>query len=82
MEFLTKAQMDYASRPVCPKMDIDSREAYGDAIRRNFAVRKVSSSRRKNKTIIRCREPLDLEELKRVIGSTGYQLQKVEVREL
>ena len=45
-----------------------------DAIRREFAVEKVSSSRGKGETEIISREPLDGERLKKVIADTGYTL--------
>lgn len=45
-----------------------------DVIRKTFQVKKVSSSHTKNKTEILSDQPLDEEELKEVIKSTGYTL--------
>lgn len=44
-----------------------------DAIRSHFQVRKVSSSHSKGQTVIRSQEPLDREQLVRVIDATGYK---------
>lgn len=43
-----------------------------DAVRQNFAVKKVSSSHSKGKTEIIAEVPLDEEKLKAVIGKSGY----------
>ena len=45
-----------------------------DAIRKNFDVKKVSSSHSKGKTEIVSENTLVLEELKSVINQTGYKL--------
>lgn len=45
-----------------------------DAIRSHFQVRKVSSSHSKGQTVIRSQEPLDREQLVRVIDATGYKV--------
>lgn len=44
-----------------------------DAIRAAFSVKKVSSSRGKNQTVILCEEDLDEETLKTVIRESGYE---------
>ncbi len=43
-----------------------------DAVRQNFAVKKVTSSHSKKKTEILADSPLDEEKLKDVIGKSGY----------
>lgn len=43
-----------------------------DAIRRNFKVKKVTSSHLKNKTVIISYEPIVQERIKEVIDATGY----------
>ena len=48
-----------------------------DAIRSHFQVRKVSSSHSKGRTVIQSQEPLDREQLVRVINDTGYQAGEV-----
>lgn len=45
-----------------------------DAIRSHFQVRKVSSSHTKGQTVIQSQEPLDREQLVRVIDATGYKV--------
>ena len=45
-----------------------------EAIRKAFKVKKVKSSHRKNETLIVSEEPLDDDEIRRVIGETGYTL--------
>lgn len=44
-----------------------------DAIRSHFRVKKVSSSHTKGQTVIQSQEPLDREQLVRVIDATGYK---------
>lgn len=44
-----------------------------DAIRSHFPVKKVSSSHSKGRTVIQSQEPLDREQLVRVIDATGYK---------
>lgn len=45
-----------------------------DAIRNNFKVKKVTSDRRKNETLILSNEKLDIQKIKDVIRETGYEL--------
>lgn len=45
-----------------------------DAVRRDFKVKKVTSSHRKNTTEIIAEEALDEEALKSVIDATGYHV--------
>ena len=45
-----------------------------DAVRRDFKVKKVTSSHRKNTTEIIAEEALDEEALKSVIDATGYRV--------
>lgn len=45
-----------------------------DAIRNNFAVKKVTSSHAKNCTEILSEQPLDEQKLREVIDKTGYTL--------
>ena len=49
-----------------------------DAIRKNFAVKKVKSSKRKNQTVIVADEILDEEKIRQVIKETGYELVGIE----
>lgn len=49
-----------------------------DAIRRAFAVKKVSSAHSKGKTEILAEEPIEEEKLRQTINETGYTL--VEMR--
>lgn len=49
-----------------------------DAIRKNFTVKKVKSSKRKNQTVIVADEILDEEKIKQVIKETGYELVGIE----
>lgn len=48
-----------------------------DAVRKAFAVKKVSSSYTKKKTEILAESPLDSEKLKAVIESTGYKVRSI-----
>lgn len=48
-----------------------------DFIRRNFPIKKVKSSARKNLTTITSEVPLDENELITKIGSTGYIVKNV-----
>lgn len=50
-----------------------------DAIRNNFTVKKVKSSRRKNQTTVISDEKLDVEKIKNVIESLGYKV--IEIKE-
>lgn len=49
-----------------------------DTVRRQFHVKKVSSSHVKGKTEIIAETPLDEEKLKKAIGETGYEVLSVE----
>lgn len=49
-----------------------------DCIRRNFAVKKVSSSHTKGETVIFSETEPDMAKLKAVIAETGYELINVE----
>lgn len=49
-----------------------------DCIRRNFAVKKVSSSHTKGETVILSETEPDMAKLKAVIAETGYELINVE----
>ena len=49
-----------------------------DAIRKNFTVKKVKSSKRKNQTVIVADEILDEEKIRQVIKETGYELVGIE----
>lgn len=53
-----------------------------DAVRSHFQVKKVSSSYTKGQTVIQSQEPLDREQLVRVINDTGYQAGEVVSRPL
>lgn len=48
-----------------------------DAVRRGFAVKKVTSSHTKGKTEILAEQPLDEEQLKAAIEATGYTVKAV-----
>ena len=45
-----------------------------NVIRQNFTVKKVKSSHLKNQTVIYSENELDVNKLKSVIASTGYDL--------
>ncbi len=49
-----------------------------DAIRKNFDIKKVSSSHTKGETIITTEKDIDDAKLKSVIDETGYELKSVE----
>lgn len=49
-----------------------------DAIRKEFNVKKVSSSHSKNKTEIISEDPLDETKLRSAIDATGYKVVSVE----
>ena len=53
-----------------------------DAVRSHFQEKKVSSSHTKGQTVIQSQEPLDREQLVRVINDTGYQAGEVVSRPL
>lgn len=48
-----------------------------DPIRRNFKVKKITSSHSKGETEIIAERPLDEETLKKAIGNTGYTVLSV-----
>lgn len=52
-----------------------------DAIRRSFAVKKVSSSRSKGKTEIIANDPLDEDSLRKIIEETGYSVLSVKTED-
>ncbi|MBO5093960.1 MAG: heavy-metal-associated domain-containing protein [Lachnospiraceae bacterium] len=52
-----------------------------DTVRKNFAVRKVSSSHKRGVTEILSEQPLDEEKLRQAIGGTGYTVRSVETQE-
>lgn len=49
-----------------------------DAIRKNFKVKKVTSSRKDRQTVIISEDELDADQIKNVIGQTGYDLVSIE----
>ncbi len=48
-----------------------------DAVRREFQVKKVTSSHSKGETVIISENELDENKLREVIGGTGYELKNV-----
>ncbi len=48
-----------------------------DAVRRAFRVKKVSSSHSKGQTVIVTEEDIDDNDLRRVIGDSGYEVETV-----
>ena len=52
-----------------------------DAIRREFKVKKVTSSHTKKQTVILTEKPLDEERLRKVIDDTGYKVTSIETAE-
>ena len=52
-----------------------------DAIRREFKVKKVTSSHTKKQTVILTEKPLDEEKLRKVIDDTGYKVTSIETAE-
>lgn len=53
-----------------------------DAIRNNFDVKKVTSNRRKDETVILSKEKLDENKLLEVIKATGYDYKGMQVNEV
>ena len=51
------------------------------AVRNTFRVRKVSSSRSKGETVIESDEPIDYEELRRVVAGAGYTVLSADAEE-
>ena len=43
-----------------------------EAIRKNFSVKKVKSSKRKKQTVITCEDDIDDDAIRSVINETGY----------
>ncbi len=52
-----------------------------DAIRREFKVKKVTSSHTKKQTVILTEKPLDEDKLRKVIDDTGYKVMSIETSE-
>ena len=52
-----------------------------DAIRKNFEVKKVTSSHSKNETVILSEEELNEDAIKAVVGETGYDLKGINKEE-
>lgn len=52
-----------------------------DAIRREFKVKKVTSSHAKKQTVILTEKPLDEGKLRKVIDDTGYKVTSIETSE-
>ena len=52
-----------------------------DAVRRDFEVKKVSSSHSKGKTEIIAKKPLDTQKLKQTVSSAGYTVTGVHTEE-
>ena len=48
-----------------------------DVIRKNFDVKKIKSSHKKNLTTFISEELIDDNKLKTIIGETGYKLEKI-----
>ena len=53
-----------------------------DAIRNNFNVKKVTSDRRKDETVILSKEKLDENKLLEVIKATGYDYKGMQINEV
>ena len=53
-----------------------------DAVRKNLAVKKVSSSRRKKRTEILSESPLDEEKVRKAIADTGYIVGEIIKKEI
>ncbi|MBQ3791648.1 MAG: heavy-metal-associated domain-containing protein [Clostridia bacterium] len=52
-----------------------------EAIRNHFKVKKVTSSHSENRTVILSEEALNEDEIRRVIGETGYTLKGISAEE-
>lgn len=50
-----------------------------DAVRKNFQVKKVTSSHKKGEAVILSEEKLDEALLKQVIGDSGYSVEQVNI---
>ena len=53
-----------------------------NAVRSAFPVKKVSSSRTREETVIESEAPLDQERLRQVINNTGYQMLSAAEKEI
>lgn len=68
---------------ICTVLKIDGMmcgmcEAHiNDAVRKEFVVKKVTSSHSKGETVILSEKPLDKDKLNRVIFETGYDLKDI-----
>ena len=62
------------------KMQVDGMQCgmcethINDAVRRAFQVKKVTSSHSKNQTVILSEKDINEDELREVIGDTGYEV--------
>ncbi len=45
-----------------------------DCIRKNFKIKKVSSSHKKGETVIESEESLNFDDLKNAVAETGYKI--------
>ena len=85
---LDKANFQGRPRMIRTVVDIDGmmcgmcESHVNDAVRNNFKVKKVSSSHGKGRTVIESEAPLDEDELRRVIGTTGYEVQQITSEEV
>lgn len=52
-----------------------------DAVRREFKVKKVTSSHTKKQTVILTEKPIDEEKLRKVIDNTGYRVTSISTAE-
>lgn len=52
-----------------------------DAIRREFKIKKVTSSHTKKQAVILTEKPLDEDKLRKVIDDTGYKVMSIETSE-
>lgn len=52
-----------------------------DAIRRCFAVKKVTSSHKKGETVVLSAQPLDEQALREAVEATGYRVLSVRSRQ-
>ena len=53
-----------------------------DAIRNNFNVKKVTSDRKKDETVILSKEKLDEAKILEVIKNTGYECKNIQMSEV
>ena len=52
-----------------------------DCIRNNFKVKKIKTSHKKGESVIVTEDPLDITQLKELLGKTGYTLLSADVSE-